>query len=205
MNIDIKNIDWNKVDGMLPAIIQDSETSQVLMLGYMNQEALDKTLSTNKVAFFSRTKNKLWTKGETSGNFLELIFADIDCDNDTILIKAKPAGPACHKGTVSCFKNDKPSSLSILGELSSLIHERNKTKPEGSYTTSLFKEGKSRIAQKVGEEGVEVALACMKEDNEEIKNESADLIFHLMILLENAGLNLNDVCEVLEKRNSKKK
>jgi len=203
MNINEKNIDWDKVNGLIPVVIQDSETNQVLMLGYMNEEALEQTLSTNKVTFFSRTKNRLWTKGETSGNFLNVEFLDIDCDNDAILIKVKPAGPTCHKGTISCFKNDKSSQLSILSELTSLINERHKLMPEKSYATSLFKEGKSRIAQKVGEEGVEVALACMKEDKEEIKNESADLIFHLMILLENAGLSLDDVCGVLIKRNLK--
>lgn len=199
--IDIDTLDWNKgADGLLPAIIQDAANLRVLMLGYMNKEALAQTLDTGKVTFLSRSKNRLWTKGETSGNFLNLVSAEMDCDCDTILIQATPQGPACHEGTQTCFNDEGGSPLLFLETLSSLIKQRNLERPEGSYTTKLFTEGKSRIAQKVGEEGVELSLACMKEDKEEILNEAADLLFHMMVLLEGAELDLGGVCAVLKQR-----
>lgn len=202
--IDVNELDWDKGDGLLPAIIQDSITKQILMLGYMNKESLEKTLETEHVTFFSRSKKNLWVKGETSGNYLDFVSAEIDCDQDTILIQATPCGPTCHTGTVSCFNNDKGSSVLFLKQLGDLIKERNKERPEGSYTTQLFEEGQSRIAQKVGEEGVELSLAHMKNDKEEILNESADLLFHTLVLLENADLSLDEVCEVLKQRHASK-
>ncbi|HNQ91877.1 MAG TPA: bifunctional phosphoribosyl-AMP cyclohydrolase/phosphoribosyl-ATP diphosphatase HisIE [Alphaproteobacteria bacterium] len=197
-------IDWQKVDGMIPAIVQDTTTRQVLMLGYMNREALNKTLATRHVTFFSRTRQELWTKGETSGNILKLENMYLDCDSDTLLVLVKPAGPTCHTGTISCFDGDTASPISFLSELSNLIAERNKMRPANSYTTKLFESGRSRISQKVGEEGVELALAHMKDDKDEILNETADLLFHTTVLLENAGLSLDRVCEVLKSRHTQK-
>jgi phosphoribosyl-AMP cyclohydrolase / phosphoribosyl-ATP pyrophosphohydrolase len=196
------NIDWQKCNGLIPAVIQDDITHQILMLGYMNQEALDITNQTKNVTFFSRTKHKLWTKGETSGHFLKLISMHIDCDQDTILCRVNPIGPTCHTGTISCFKTDSVDDISILRVLSVLLAERNKSRPSGSYTTSLFESGLSRISQKIGEEGVELALAHMKQDKQEITNECADLFYHAMVLLENSGLSLNDVCKTLKERHN---
>ena len=184
--INSKNLNWEKGNGLLPAIIQDVNTGQVLMLGFMNADALAKTLDTRKVTFYSRSKDRLWTKGETSGNWLDFEGAEMDCDADTILIQAKPHGPACHTGSRTCFNDHAPTNTGFLDELSSLIAARHRTMPENSYTTSLFRDGKARIAQKVGEEGVELALARMKNDREETKNEAADLLFHVMVLLEDA-------------------
>jgi len=191
-------LDWGK--GLIPAVIQDVDTRAVLMLGYMNEEAWDATQKTKRVTFFSRSKDRLWTKGETSGNFLNFVSFAIDCDNDTILIQAHPEGPVCHTGGKTCFGDEDSDSILFLKTLSALIHDRNKQRPAGSYTTKLFEEGGSRIAQKVGEEGVELALARVKNDKDEILDESADLLFHLMVLLEDSGLNLADACEVLRKR-----
>jgi len=202
-DINLDQIDWDKGEGLVPAIIQNSSNGQVLMLGYMNRQALEKTLSGGKVTFFSRSKNRLWTKGETSGNWLDFISAEIDCDADTILIKASPHGPACHTGTKTCFNDNTHTTIGFLDTLAALIAERHKTMPEGSYTTSLFTEGKARIAQKVGEEGVELALARMKGDRSEMVNEAADLLFHMMVLLEDAGLSLTDAVAVLEARHKK--
>ncbi len=200
--IDINELDWDKGDGLLPAIIQDADNLRVLMLGYMSKESMEKTLKTKRVTFFSRSKQAIWIKGETSGNFLDFISVDIDCDKDTILIKALPQGPTCHTGTQTCFNDENGASIQFLKTLSMLINQRNKNRPEGSYVTTLFEEGKSRISQKVGEEGVELALAHMKDDRDEILNESADLIFHMMVLLENSNLSIDDVCEILEKRHN---
>lgn len=199
-DINLDQIDWDKGDGLVPAIIQNSSSGQVLMLGYMNRNALEQTLSGGKVTFFSRSKNRLWTKGETSGNWLDFISGEIDCDADTILIQARPQGPACHTGTRTCFNDSTPSNIVFLDKLAALIAERHKTMPHGSYTTSLFTEGKARIAQKVGEEGVELALARMKDESKEMANEAADLLFHMMVLLEDAGLSLADAVTVLEAR-----
>ena len=199
--INSKNLAWEKGNGLLPAIIQDFHTGQVLMLGYMNAEALAKTFDTKKVTFYSRSKDRLWTKGETSGNWLDLVSAEMDCDADTILIQARPNGPVCHTGSRTCFNDNSVSATLFLEQLSKLITERHRTMPENSYTSRLFREGASRIAQKVGEEGVELALARMKNDPEETKNEAADLLFHMMVLLEDSGLALSDVVEVLQNRN----
>ena len=198
--INSKNLKWEKGNGLLPAIIQDVSTGQVLMLGFMNADALVKTLDTKKVTFYSRSKDRLWTKGETSGNWLGFESAEMDCDADTILIQARPHGPTCHTGSWTCFNDHAPIRTGFLDELSSLIAARHLSMPENSYTTSLFRDGKARIAQKVGEEGVELALARMKNDREEIKNEAADLLFHVMVLLEDAGLALTDIVTVLQKR-----
>ena len=198
MNLD--KIDWNKGQGLVPAIIQNIDNGQILMLAYMDRAALAQTISSKKVTFFSRSKDRLWTKGETSGNWLDFIGGEMDCDADTLLIQARPQGPSCHTGSVTCFNDQTPNNIGFLDQLTILIAERHKTMPEGSYTTSLFNEGKARIAQKVGEEGVELALARMKDDNTELANEAADLLFHMMVLLEDAGLSLTDAISVLQNR-----
>ena len=198
--INSENLAWQKSNGLLPAIIQDVNTGQVLMLGYMNVDALAKTLDTKKVTFYSRSKDRLWTKGETSGNWLDFVSGEMDCDADTILIQARPHGPVCHTGSQTCFNDHVASSSAFLDQLSALIASRHHTMPQNSYTTSLFSDGTARIAQKVGEEGVELALARMKNDMEETKNEAADLLFHMMVLLEDAGLTLSDVVTVLQER-----
>jgi phosphoribosyl-ATP pyrophosphohydrolase/phosphoribosyl-AMP cyclohydrolase len=195
-----ETLDWAKGGGLLPAIVQNIDTRQVLMLGYMNRDALIKTIDHAKVTFYSRSKDRLWTKGETSGHWLDFISAEMDCDADAILVQARPHGPSCHTGSVSCFNDDKPSHTLFLDQLSALIAERHRTLPAKSYTTSLFTDGPARIAQKVGEEGVELALARMKDDPAETANEAADLLFHMMVLLEDAGLGLADVIGVLESR-----
>lgn len=197
---DVKKLDWGKGDGLLPAIIQDARTLQVLMLGYMNTDSLTQTLETGKVTFFSRTKQRLWMKGETSGNVLTLQSIAKDCDDDTILIKAIPQGPTCHKGTQTCFGEDEQGSLAFLSYLGEVIHQRRQDKAEESYTASLFAKGIEKISQKVGEEGVELSLAHMGGNQDNIKNEAADLIFHTMVLLESAGLSLVDICKVLQQR-----
>ena len=198
--INSENLAWQKSNGLLPVIIQDVNTGQVLMLGYMNVDALAKTLDTKKVTFYSRSKDRLWTKGETSGNWLDFVSGEMDCDADTILIQARPHGPVCHTGSQTCFNDHVASSSAFLDQLSALIAARHRSMPQNSYTTSLFRDGTARIAQKVGEEGVELALARMKNDMEEIKNEAADLLFHMMVLLEDAGLTLSDVVTVLQER-----
>ena len=192
--------DWGKGNGLLPAIIQDVRTGQILMLGYMNREAAEATLDSGHVTFFSRSKQRLWTKGETSGNRLGFVSAALDCDRDTILVQAMPAGPACHTGARTCFTDDLAPGAGFLGQLDSLIAQRRADMPEGSYTTSLFKAGKARVAQKVGEEGVELALARMKDDREEMANEAADLLYHLMVLLADADMSLEDAVAVLRAR-----
>lgn len=192
--------DWDKGDGLLPAIIQDVRTGQILMLGYMNREAAEATLDSGRVTFFSRSKQRLWTKGETSGNRLGFVSAALDCDRDTILVQAVPAGPACHTGARTCFTDDLPQGAGFLGHLDGLIQQRRAEMPEESYTTSLFKAGKARVAQKVGEEGVELALARMKDDRVEMANEAADLLYHLMVLLADADMSLADALTVLRSR-----
>lgn len=199
-DINLDKIDWDKGDGLVPAIVQNSDNGQILMLAYMDRAALAQTISSKKVTFFSRSKNRLWTKGETSGNWLDYICGEMDCDADTLLIQARPQGPSCHTGSVTCFNDQTPSNIGFLDQLGRLIAERHKTMPEGSYTTSLFSEGKARIAQKVGEEGVELALARMKDDSAEMASEAADLLFHMMVLLEDAGLSLADAIKVLQDR-----
>lgn len=195
-------IDWDKVDGLVPAIVQDFESSQVLMMGYMNQEALSKTLDTQLVTFFSRSKQRLWTKGETSGNVLNLKNISLDCDNDTLLVKVLPVGATCHTGTTTCWDGDptEESHMVWLSQLEKLLAERKNADPESSYTASLYARGTKRISQKVGEEGVEVALAATSGDKPELVCESADLIYHLIVLLQDQGLSLSDVINKLKAR-----
>jgi phosphoribosyl-ATP pyrophosphohydrolase/phosphoribosyl-AMP cyclohydrolase len=203
-------IDFEKCGGLVPAIIQDATTRNVLMLGYMNQEALDKTMQTGKVTFWSRSRNCLWTKGETSGNFLNLVDIKVDCDNDTLLVRANPDGPTCHKGTDTCWgedntalqgsplQNDNP--LLFLTELQDFIDRRHAEMPEGSYTTSLFKDGVNRIAQKVGEEALETVIEATNGSNEKLVYEASDLFYHLIVLLTSKGLRIEDVAAELAKR-----
>ena len=199
-DIDIDQVDWKKSNGLIPAVIQNVNTGQVLMLGYMNRTALSNTMNSGKVTFFSRSKNRLWTKGETSGNWLDYVSGEMDCDADAILIQALPHGPVCHTGSISCFNDIAQENMRFLDQLGLLIADRHEKMPAGSYTTSLFADGKARIAQKVGEEGVELALARMKDDQTEIANEAADLLFHMMVLLQDAGVKLDAVIKVLEER-----
>jgi len=198
----IKNLAWEKMDGLIPAIVQDSLDGRVLMQGYMNQDALDATLESGKVTFWSRSQGKLWTKGETSGNTLDLVEIHVDCDGDSLLVRARPEGPTCHLGTDTCFDGEGKVTpeLAFLAELERVIAERDKTRPEGSYTTTLFESGVKRIAQKVGEEGVETALAATAGDDEELLNESADLIYHLLVLLRSRNLDLGSTIEILRTR-----
>lgn len=194
------NIDFSKSKGLVPAIIQDAESLQVLMLGYMNKEAVEQTLATKKVTFFSRSKNRLWTKGEESGNVLHLVDFKVDCDQDTILIKANPVGPTCHKGTKTCWGEEKATSFGIIDELESIIISRIANPDEKSYVSDLVSKGINKVAQKVGEEAVEVVIEA-KDDNESLfLNESADLLFHYLILLQTKGYKLEDVLEVLKSR-----
>ena len=195
-------INFKKGSGLLPAIIQDSESSVVLMLGYMNEEAFAKTKESGKVTFFSRSQNKLWTKGETSGNWLFFKSALVDCDNDTLLIKASPKGPTCHTGQDTCFneKNDKSFSLTAL---ENIIRHRKAEMPEDSYTTSLFKKGINKIAQKVGEEATEVVIEGLVKNNELLKEESADLLYHFLVLLAERNVKLDEVIKVLQERHRK--
>lgn len=182
--------DWDKGGGLLPAIVQDARTLRVLMLGYMDRAALAQTLASGRVTFFSRSKDRLWTKGESSGHFLELVSIDLDCDRDTLLVQAHPQGPTCHLQRESCFPSAPGSTLA---DLSALVERRAVERPEGSYTTKLFDGGIRRIAQKVGEEGVETALAAVAEDDDALLGEGADLLFHLLVLLRARGLDLADV------------
>ncbi|GLT19336.1 histidine biosynthesis bifunctional protein HisIE [Vibrio zhanjiangensis] len=198
----IERINWEKVDGLVPAIVQDFQSSQVLMMGYMNQDALNKTFETNNVTFFSRTKQRLWTKGETSGNILQLVNMSLDCDNDTLLVNVNPVGPTCHLGNATCWDLDSQdeSQMVWLSQLEKLIADRKNADPESSYTASLYARGTKRISQKVGEEGVEVALAATSGDKAELVCESADLIYHLMVLLQDQGLSINDIVNKLKER-----
>mgnify|MGYP003503986116 FL=1 len=190
-----------KAENLIPAIIQDNETKTVLMLGYMNQEALDTTLETQKVTFFSRSKNRLWTKGEESGNFLNLVSIKNDCDNDTLLIQVNPVGPTCHTGSDTCWQEENNSSYSFLSKLENTIQERKENATsEKSYVASLFEKGINKIAQKVGEEAVEVVIEAKDNNNDLFLSESADLLFHYLILLQAKGFKLNDVVEVLKSR-----
>jgi phosphoribosyl-ATP pyrophosphohydrolase/phosphoribosyl-AMP cyclohydrolase len=196
------NINFNKTpDNLIPAIIQDNETKNVLMLGYMNQEALDQTLATNKVTFFSRSKKRLWTKGEESGNFLELISIKEDCDNDTLLVKVKPVGPTCHTGLDTCWQEANNQEFGFLSKLENTIAIRKaNADTEKSYVASLFAKGINKIAQKVGEEAVEVVIEAKDNNNDLFLSESADLLFHYLILLQAKGFQLQDVVEVLKGR-----
>lgn len=204
---DAASLNWEKGSGLLPAVVQDASTGKVLMLGYMNREALEVTLKTQKVTFFSRSKQRLWTKGETSGHVLQLVSWYVDCDQDTLLITVNPIGPTCHTGTTSCFGNEDftaAETLSFLSKLESVITQRIAEKPEGSYTARIWEKGRTRMAQKVGEEGVEVALAAVTQDDSQLISESADLIFHLALLLKNRDLSLLDVVKELQMRHAAK-
>lgn len=199
-------IDFEKCGGLVPAIIQDAETRNVLMLGYMNQESFDKTLETKKVTFWSRSRNCLWTKGETSGNFLHLVDIKVDCDNDTLLVKATPDGPTCHTGTDTCWgeKNtplmEEENPLLFLTELQDFINRRHEEMPEGSYTTSLFKDGVNRMAQKMGEEALEAVIEATNGTSDKLVYEASDMIYHLIVLLTSKGLRIEDVAAELQKR-----
>jgi phosphoribosyl-ATP pyrophosphohydrolase/phosphoribosyl-AMP cyclohydrolase len=190
---------WDKQGGLLPAIVQDADTLAVLMLGYMDRDALKATVDSGRVTFFSRSRQRQWTKGESSGHFLELVALEADCDADTLLVLARPQGPTCHLGRTSCFAQ-APAHASFLGELDALIATRERERPAGSYTTSLFEGGMRRIAQKVGEEGVETALAAVAQPDEELIGEAADLMYHLLVLLRARGLGLGDVETLLKTR-----
>ncbi len=196
-------IDFEKGQGLVPAIIQDAETKNVLMLGYMNQEAYMKTVETGKVTFWSRTRNTLWTKGETSGNFLNVVEIKNDCDNDTLLIKVRPDGPICHKGTDTCWGETNDSNpLLFLTELQNFIEKRHEEMPEGSYTTSLFKDGLNRMAQKVGEEALELVIEACNGTNERMIYEGSDMLYHLIVLLTSKGLRIEDMASELCERHN---
>ena len=190
--------DWKKMDGLLPAVVQDDADGTVLMVGYMDRAALARTRKTGKVTFYSRSKKRLWTKGEGSGNFLKLRSVALDCDGDALLLRASPVGPTCHSGARSCF--DAP--LDFLKDLDAVIADRFEKRPKGSYVTSLIKEGPDRIAQKVGEEAVETVIASKNKDRPAMLGEAADLLFHLMVLLRARGATLGDAVEILRRRNS---
>jgi len=196
----LENLAWDKVDGLMPAIVQDVGTGRVLMLGYMNREALEKTQATGHVTFFSRSKQRLWTKGETSGNTLELAGMKADCDGDTLLVQAVPHGPTCHLGTDTCWGDGFNPLVGFLPTLERIVESRKGADPESSYTARLLNRGVKRCAQKVGEEGVEVALAATAGDREELTNESADLLYHLLVVLASADVSLTSVLETLEAR-----
>ena len=196
----LPKIDWKKNAGLVPAIVQDAATLQVLMLGYMDAAALKKTLRTRKVTFYSRSKQCLWTKGESSKNFLHLVDVKVDCDNDTLLVTARPDGPTCHRGTVSCFGNEGAGGIGFLAHLEQTIVDRIKGGDKKSYTVRLANEGVARVAQKVGEEGVETALAALKADRNGLAGEAADLLYHLIVLLRVKKMSLGDAIAVLEKR-----
>ena len=191
---------FDEKTGLIPAIVQDSQTGKVLMLGYMNQEALEKTRQIGRVTFFSRSKQRLWTKGEESGNFLELVSISKDCDQDALLVKAIPHGPTCHKGTDTCWGEENTGNFGFLSALEDVIRDRRENAPENSYVASLFSRGINKMAQKVGEEAVELVIES-KDDSEELfLNESADLLFHYLILLQAKEYTLNDVVEILKQR-----
>ena len=201
--IDLAQIDFKKGDGLVPAIVQDADSGAVLMLGYMNREALEQTLARKRAVFFSRSKQRLWEKGETTGHTLDVLDVVADCDSDTLLVSARPRGPACHNGTLTCF-GDEPRSaaagIAFLARLEGVIAQRATEKPETSYTARLLDKGVARVAQKVGEEGVELALAGVGEPQDKVVEESADLLFHLLVLLRARGIKLLEVVEKLESR-----
>lgn len=194
-------IDFEKMGGLVPAIIQDAKTKNVLMLGFMNQEAYEKTLQTGKVTFWSRSRQKLWTKGETSGNFLDLVSMAVDCDNDTLLVKATPHGPTCHTGTDTCWgESNDASPLLFLKELQDFIEQRHEQMPEGSYTTRLFKDGVNKMAQKLGEEALETVIEATNGTNDKLVYEASDMLYHLLVLLTSKGLRIEDIAAELQKR-----
>ena len=194
------NIDFKKQDGLVPAIIQDAQTGKVLMLGYMNEEALKQTQSTGKVTFYSRSKQRLWTKGEESGNFLNLVAVAADCDNDTLLVKVNPMGPTCHTGADTCWNEQNEDHFYFLKHLQEFIYNRFEEMPDGSYTTSLFKSGVNKMAQKVGEEAVETIIEAVNGNDEAFIYEASDLMYHLIVLLTSKGYSLSDIAKELKKR-----
>lgn len=197
----LMEIDFEKQGGLVPAIIQDSITNNVLMLGYMNQEAYEQTIKTGKVTFWSRSRQCLWTKGETSGNFLNLVSIKSDCDNDTLLVRVNPVGPACHLGTDTCWgEKNEANPLLFLTELQDFINKRHEEMPEGSYTTSLFKDGLNRMAQKVGEEALEAVIEATNGTNERLIYEASDMFYHLIVLLTSKGLRIEDIAKELQVR-----
>lgn len=193
-------LDFNKMGGLVPAIIQDNYTKKVLMLGFMNQEALEKTIETGKVTFYSRTKGRLWTKGEESGNLLHVVSIKEDCDRDTLLIKVNPVGPVCHTGTDTCWGEANDEPIMFLSYLQDFIEKRYQEMPEGSYTTSLFKEGINRMAQKVGEEAVETVIEATNGTDDRLIYEASDMIYHLIVLLTSKGMRIEDLASELKKR-----
>ena len=194
-------IDFEKMGGLVPAIIQDAKTRKVLMLGFMNEEAYEKTIETKRVTFWSRSRQCLWTKGETSGNFLNMVSMQIDCDNDTLLIQVNPMGPTCHKGTYTCWGEENDyNPILFLTELQDFINKRKEDMPEGSYTTALFNKGTKRIAQKVGEEALETVIEAVSGTNEKLVYEASDILYHLIVLLADKGLRIEDVAAELLKR-----
>lgn len=195
-------LDFNKMNGLIPAIIQDSYTQKVLMLGFMNKEAYEKTIETGKVTFYSRSKQRLWTKGETSGNFLEVVSIKSDCDNDTLLIQAHPTGPVCHTGTDTCWGEKNEQDIMFLKELQDFIDKRHEEMPEKSYTTSLFLSGVNKMAQKVGEEAVETIIEACNGTDERLIYEGADLLYHLIVLLTSKGYRIEDLARELKERHS---
>ncbi|CAI3962955.1 bifunctional phosphoribosyl-AMP cyclohydrolase/phosphoribosyl-ATP diphosphatase HisIE [Alteromonas macleodii] len=199
-NENSNKLSWDKMDNLLPAIVQDALSGKVLMQGYMDQDALAKTLETGKVTFFSRSKQRLWTKGETSGNTLDLVSVACDCDQDSLLVLANPNGPTCHTGVESCWFDGNTPAFTFLADLERVLAARKDADPKSSYTASLYNKGIKRIAQKVGEEGVETALAATVHDKEELKNEAADLLYHLTVLLQASDMSLNDALDVLRER-----
>lgn len=204
---DVVTLDWDKGSGLLPAIVQHARTGHVLMLGYMNEAALRETLARGRVVFYSRSRETLWTKGETSGHYLNVVDVSTDCDSDALLVLADPVGPTCHKGTESCFADAAIADaqrLAFLGLLENIIANRIADQPEGSYTARLFAEGPGRIAQKLGEEGVETALAAVSRDDEGLVSECADLVYHLLVLLKSRDLTLERVVEELRARHASK-
>ena len=203
------NIDFDKMGGLVPAIIQDADTRQVLMLGYMNREAYEKTVAEGRVTFYSRTRKCLWTKGETSGNFLTVVSIKLDCDQDTLLIRVHPAGPVCHTGTDTCWGESntglpasslQESPLSFLSELQDFIERRHEEMPEGSYTTRLFRDGVNKMAQKLGEEALETVIEATNGTNEQLVYEAGDMLYHLLVLLTSKGLRIEDIATELQKR-----
>jgi len=204
---DVDTLDFAKADGLLPAVVQHADTGAALMVGYMNREALRETLSRGYVVFFSRSKQRLWEKGETSGHFLQLEQIRTDCDRDALLVTARPLGPVCHEGTATCFGDEpitKGERLAFISTLEAVIEQRIAESPQGSYTARLFADGPKRIAQKVGEEGIEVALAAVVETDDKVVSESADLIFHLLVLLRSRGLSFQRVVAELQSRHATK-
>jgi len=199
-----RSIDFDKMDGLVPTIVQDAISGKVLMQGYMNAEALGKTKETGMVTFFSRSKNRLWTKGETSGNFMELVSVASDCDGDSILVKANPRGPVCHTGADTCFEESNTSKTGFIDQLRAIIKDRKTNPTDTSYTASLFAKGINKVAQKVGEEAIEIVIEA-KDDNKELfMGEAADLLYHYLVLLEAKGYELDEVMEVLIERHKKK-